>query len=80
MMEHFFTQCPRLRFLFSRHWQVTVPRKEAAIVIGHSDADVRFRKARLIDEGSNGDRRWAAYEGKQSDLAEEIWIAVKARR
>ncbi|KAG8952130.1 hypothetical protein FRC04_005130 [Tulasnella sp. 424] len=78
-MEHFLAQCPRLRFLFCRHWRITPPGQEVAILIGHNDADVRFRKARLIDEDSSGDRRWAAYEGSQSDLDEEISMAVKSR-
>ncbi|KAG8952131.1 hypothetical protein FRC04_005131 [Tulasnella sp. 424] len=78
-MEHFLARCPRLRFLFCRHWQITPPGQDIAILIGNNDPDVRFRKARLIDEGSSGDRRWAAYEGTQNDLDEEISMAVKAR-
>ncbi|KAG8935228.1 hypothetical protein FRC01_005484 [Tulasnella sp. 417] len=80
-MEQFLNHCPRLRFLFCRsRWASSLePRKELSILIGYNGADIRFRGARLIDDGSIEDRKWAVYDGEAKDLADEVSAAVRAR-
>ncbi|KAG8935231.1 hypothetical protein FRC01_005487 [Tulasnella sp. 417] len=78
-MEHFLNNCLQLRFLFCRSRRIRGEQQELAILIGDSDTDIRFRGARLIDEGSVEDRKWAAYDGKAKDLADEVSAAVRAK-
>ncbi|KIO30457.1 hypothetical protein M407DRAFT_242207 [Tulasnella calospora MUT 4182] len=78
-MEHFLNHCPRLRFLFSYCCTGWVPHEEISILIGHNDADIRFRGARLIDKGAVEDRKWALYDGRAKDLTDEVLAAVRAR-
>ncbi|KAG8935232.1 hypothetical protein FRC01_005488 [Tulasnella sp. 417] len=77
-MEHFLNHCPRLRFLFCCSRRIQGEQEEFAILIGHKDADIGFRGALLIDEGSIGDRKWAAYDGKAKELADEVATALRA--
>ncbi|KAG8931983.1 hypothetical protein FRC01_000507 [Tulasnella sp. 417] len=77
-MAHFLNHCPRLRFLFCRPRWIHGEQEKFAILIGHKDDDIQLRGARLIDEGSVEDRKWAAYDGKAKDLADEVSAVVRA--
>lgn len=50
-----------------------------AILIGRTRHDVAFRNRRLFDQGAVEDLVWAAYEGKRSDLDEEVSMALRGR-